>query len=359
MALKPLVFTAASYAYTKILPLFQSASAPESSSPTEPADIAAVCDPMTWQNMRQSQRVVSLTPKNWKETLDTSKNVKLFFCEASWSGITGNCWRGQIYKDKRVLYENRRELLRILEYCKSKAIPAVFWAKEDPAYFCDSTYDFTDTALRFDYILTTAEECIPKYNELGHTKVYLWPFGFSEDIYHPPDGQAQRERAAVFAGSWYEDHPKRCEALASIFDMIMDTDIPLKIYDRQRVKNRSPKPFPKKYQPFVRDSIPYDALGDVYRSVEYAINVNTVSDSETMFSRRVYEAMACGCIVISNDSAGMRRQFGQQVWFSGEEFDFGRSDEIRSSNADAVLSSHTWAKRMELLRTILETKEPK
>jgi len=312
---------------------------------------------MTWQCLRQEHSLVAVSPKNWQDAFIKKREgeIKFFLCESAWSGIANSSWRGQIYKDKRVFYENRRALLEILEYCKSTQIPTVFWAKEDPMYFQGKVYDFTDTALKFDYILTTAEECISKYQALGHKNVRLWPFGFSLEFYCPPkDETIPRENAAVFAGGWYPEYLERCQDLAAIFDIVLSAGISLRIYDRYKVSGHSTKPFPAKYQPYVQNAVPYEKLGDVYRGVEYVINVNTVRDSGTMFARRVYEAMACGCIIISNDSVGMRKQFGDTVWYASGPFDFSQIEDIRKKNIEAVFSSHTWAVRMQQLQDILK-----
>jgi glycosyltransferase involved in cell wall biosynthesis len=351
----PLLPTLKSFAYTKILPLFRQKLPLQKSfsenSATQP--IAIICDEMTWQNFSREAALVYLTPKNWETAFELPHNrPRVFFCEAAWSGSaqSGSCWRGQIYDDRRTGYENRHILLKILARCKADGIPTVFWAKEDPVYFKHHIYDFTDTALRFDCVLTTSEECVEKYKGLGHTNVCLWPFGFSPEIFHPPSDEATpREHVAIFAGSWYSGQPVRCADTEALFDFILSKGIPLRIYDRNRIRGRSTKPFPQKYQQYVNDSVDYKALGDLYRSVEYVANINTAGDSATMFARRVYEIMACGSVVISNDSKGMRKQFNGRVWFTGEESP-SNFPELRKKNIDEVFLKHTNAARLRYLQ---------
>lgn len=353
---KGLVPTLKSYAYTRLLPFGRGKGEIISAYPKgkEQSPILAVCDPMTWQNLSSEHAAVTITPRNWQQAFNSNQQYKFFFCEAAWMGAVGAPWRAQVYKDGRVFYENRRDLLKIINQCKTSNIPTVFWAKEDPAYFGDATYDFTDTALKFNFILTTAEECVEKYKKLGHKQVHLWPFGFSPEIYKPPSGESNyRENTAVFAGSWYTVLPQRSKDLSKIFDIVLDAEISLKIYDRYRVNGSSSKPFPEKYQPYVVDSVLYNTLGEVYRNAQYVINVNTVCDSETMFARRVYEAMACGAIVISNTSIGLRKQFGDNVWHAGENFDFERTEAIRKNNIETVFALHTWEQRMKQLFEII------
>jgi hypothetical protein len=315
------------------------------------APIALICDEMTWQNLRREQPVVYLDPFSWRDILNKYK-PGVFLCEAAWEPP----WRGQIYKDRRVRYENRRLLFKILDFCKSLGIRTAFWAKEDPAYFQDDRYDFTDTALHFDDILTTAAECVPGYLALGHKSVHLWPFGFSSTIFNPPDkSKESRERVAVFAGSWYTDQPQRCNDLSALFDMVLSKGISLRIYNRRQVSGHSVKPYPERYRQYILDAVDYESLGDIYRKAQYAINVNTVRDSGTMFARRVYEAMACGCIVISNGSQGLREQFGSRIWYNDEPFDHMREDEIRQENILEVFDKHTWTIRVRQLLEIIES----
>jgi len=350
--MKSIIHTLRSYCYTSLLPLL--AKPPVSRidlSAGDNAPIAVVCDEMTWQNLRREWPVVFLDPLRWRDTIEKYQPA-LFFCEAAWLPP----WRARVYKDKRVLYENRRNLLAILSYCEQKRIPTAFWAKEDPVYFQHPVYDFTDTALRFDHVLTTASECVDKYKTLGHESIHLWPFGYSDKLFYPPT-TGERENAAIFAGSWFVDHPKRCEDMAKLFDMVIDRGVPLHIYDRNRKSGHSSRPFPRKYQPYVQDAVAYEELGEIYRRAKYVLNVNTVSDSDTMFARRVCEAMACGCVIISNDSRATREWFGDRIWYIDEPFDFTEINDVKYSDITQILSKHTNKERVRYLIETCVTRE--
>ena len=348
--------TLKSYAYTRVMPVLLCRLTHPRRLESGHSPLAVICDRMTWTNLIFVHSASYLSPLTWKDAI--KQKPKFLFCEATWSGLAGSCWRGQVYRDRRIFFENRKNLLEILGFCNSTGIPTVFWAKEDPAYFMHDIYDFTDTALKFDHILTTAEECLPKYRQLGHKSVHLWPFGFSPQIYYPPqENVPQREMAAIFAGSWYKDHKLRCRELENIFEMVMEAGIPLKIYDRNKKGMFSSKPFPRKYREYVQDGVNYEDLGEIYRKATYVINVNTVSGSNTMFSRRVYEAVACGAIIVSNESKGLRSQFGKNVWYLGEAFDISQIITVRESNIKMVFENHTWQKRYEKLFEILSMGE--
>lgn len=266
--------------------------------------VAFLCDEMTWQDYKDCCDAIFLHPKVWKEQLRTFK-PSLFFCESAWSGIEAfpNVWRGRVYRDRRVSFENRDVLQDILSFCRENQIPTVFWNKEDPTYFDHEIYDFTDTALRFDFIFTTAQECISRYQQRGHRQVCLLPFGVNTDMFYPMP-EKQRKKSAVFAGSWFGDHPKRCQELAALLDYALERNWELVIYDRKSGAPEERYRFPEKYVPYIRPAVPFTMMPEICRQYEYAINVNTVVDSATMISRRVLQLAASGAIIVSNHTLG-------------------------------------------------------
>ena len=351
------VATVSSYLYVRVFSRIQSKnSAPTFNKKTIPAlpKIAFVCDDMTWQDFKDECNSIYLTPYNWRKVFQTFC-PDIFFCESTWSGITehSNCWRGQVYKNKNVRYDNRRELMQVLDYCKNNGIPTVFWNKEDPTFWGDETYNFVDTALHFDHILTTAQECIPDYKQLGHKSVNVLMFGFSPNIFFF-DSSIKKAKKAVFAGSWYTDQPKRCAKMEAIFDMVLQHGIPLEIYNRQSDSSNPVHKFPEKYKQFLRPRVPFSELGDIFRNSVYAISINTVTTSETMFARRVFEAMACGCMLISNDSVGLKKLFPGRIWLLNEPFEHEKAEEIILKNQQDVYKNHTCKQRLSEVMEICE-----
>lgn len=308
--------------------------------------IAFVCDEMTYCDFAPECRAFFVTPHNWLEVFEKER-PDLFFCEAAWSGIDAfpNSWRGKIYRSDRIRFENRRDLLNILAYCKEHGIPTAFWNKEDPTFFGNQRYDFVDTALRFDYIFTTAQECVPEYRRLGHSQVEVLLFGFSPRLFHPAAAPGSSKRA-VFAGSWYSDQPQRCQDMQRVFDMVLSAGLELVIYDRHSSSANPLHQFPARYRPYVRPAVPFEQLGRVLGEARFAININTVRDSGTMFARRVFELMACGLVIISNESKALRAMFGRRIWFVDEPFDLSRADEICRENLEEVYRLHTCRQRL-------------
>ena len=64
---------------------------------------------------------------------------------------------------------------------------------------------------------------------------------------------------------------------------------PFDIYDRNFGKNDPNYQFPKAYQPFIVGSLPFSEIDKAYKGYHYAINLNSIKQSQTMFARRVFE----------------------------------------------------------------------
>lgn len=244
----------------------------------------------------------------------------LFFCESAWEGGVSGWpdWRGRIYHNHELYFENRKVLLELLAYCRKQKIPTVFWDKENPAFWGHPRYDFAETAVQFDFIFTTAEECVDRYRFMGHENTFILPFGVNTDLFFSPEIRKKFSRV-IFAGSWYENLPNRCRALEVLFDHVLSQGMELDIYNRKSGKGGKNFSFPSRYQPFLRDGVAYTELPALLRKYEYALNVNTITDSQTMCSRRVLQLAASGMKIITNPSPAMDRMEGLRLYKLAED----------------------------------------
>ncbi len=313
--------------------------------------VALIADKMTCDNLRQVCDCIPLTCRDWAKQMEQNP-PHLFFCESAWLGNEGDgyCWRGQIYKNEKVWFENRKTVLDILAFCQKNGIPTVFYNKEDPTSFDDPYHNFVDLALRFDYLYTTAAECVEKYKALGARHCDCLPLGVSLSLYNPFEKEKTERKGAVFAGSWYAEFAERCADMCALFDMVLEAGIGLTIYDRYYGDPNPQKQFPAQYQKYVRPAVPYERLGEVLKQYEFALNINTVKDSDTMFARRVYEVMAERLYLLSNESVGMRRQFGKNVTYIGESIpDAPTRRKAVSENLQRVIEQHSFAAMFETI----------
>nr|WP_319374361.1 FkbM family methyltransferase [uncultured Methanobacterium sp.] len=313
--------------------------------------VAVILDEFSYNCFKYEFNAISVDPSNWLEIFETEK-PDLFICESVWSGVDSELrpWKGQIYSSVNFKSENRGILLDILKYCNGNGITSIFWNKEDPTHYDDDIHNFVDTALKFDHIFTTAEECVQKYkDEYGHQSVHLLMFGAQPQLFNPIEEQ-ERSEDIIFAGSWYNTHVQRCNEMKEIFDNILDSGYNLKIYDRayHTHKDDQNRIFPDKYVEFINPPLPFDQVKTVYKESKYALNINTVTDSNTMFARRVFELMLCNSLVLSNYSKGMKKIFGDNVVFIGNNtINLSNSEKKRIDNLYNVLKNHTYSNRFK------------
>src|SRR5690606_30834881 len=92
------------------------------------------------------------------------------------------------------------------------------------------------------------------------------------------------------------------------------TDFELEIFDRYLAWDDHERyRMAPEWLPHVHGSLSYDQALNAYRRYAVVLNVNTITDSPTMFSRRALEASACGAVVVTNPSAGTTAALGELV----------------------------------------------
>ena len=200
------------------------------------------------------------------------------------------------------------KLYEVISAYKAAGKMIVFYSKEDPPNY----QHFLPIARECDVIFTSASEKIEEYKKDCQTE-YVYPLMFGiNPLYHNPIGirKFPKRPGVIFSGSWVKKYPERIKDLRMIFDGILQAHVPLKIIDRNYEKKTSTDFFfPHKYDRFISPSIPHDALQKTHKLFDWAININSVTDSHTMFANRVYELQAAGNLLLSNDSLGVAEQF--------------------------------------------------
>lgn len=311
--------------------------------------ILGVMDEFTQGCFSADVNLIQPRTDNWY-ALSEKYNPSLMFIESAWKGNSGN-WQYRVSK-----YSNKPglEIAQLCHYSKDKSIPTVFWNKEDPVH-----HDrFMESAAEAEYIFTTDENMIESYkNRTGNSKVYTLPFA-AQPLLHKPKSLVGRRNKSCFAGSWYGNrHVERGAVIVWLLDAAKKYG--LDIYDRNYTLGHSP--FPPQYQNHVIGSLPYLDLCEEYRNYRVFLNVNSVTNSPTMFSRRVFELMACGTPVVSTYSQGITELFNSDaVWLVDSEEEAYEALRIlmtddkewrRRSLAGIreIFQSHTYAHRLNYI----------
>ncbi|MDD6257190.1 glycosyltransferase family protein [Methanobrevibacter boviskoreani] len=322
--------------------------------------VAIIADQFTYDSYKYEFKAILINPDDWQEKFRIYK-PDLFFCESAWDGIASENnekpWRNKIFKRYDYKDENRKELLKILEYCKNNNIPTIFWNKEDPVHYRTEIWSYADTASEFDYIFTSSEECIKRYKkDYNHPNVYCLMFAGQPKLFNPLNLSNETIEYPVFAGAYYgENHPQRTEKMNMIFDKVIEEWGDLIIFDRNYYKQRFD--YPEKYQKYVRPAIKYEETALLYKKMKWGLNLNIVTNSNTMFARRVFELSLTNTLILTNYSKAVERIFRDNVFFFDKmdklpDFN-GSYMEKRMNNLYNVLENHTYTNRFkQILDTI-------
>lgn len=283
--------------------------------------VAAVMDEFTETSFRPDCRLMQLSVGTWYEELEAFR-PELLFVESAWRGKDGQ-WDRKVYRASP-------ELLGVLAWCRDNGVPTVFWNKEDPVHFDG----FINTARQFDWIFTTDVDCIPRYmTAVGHRRVHVLPFACQPATTHPIE-TFPRERAVCFAGSYYVKYPERTRDLAEVV-RAFEGQMPIVIYDRYHGDRGPQFRFPDEYRPFIVGSLPFAEIDRAYKGYRYAMNLNTVKQSQTMCARRIFELLASNTVTVSNFSRAVRSFFGDLVIASDDRDEILRR--LRELEVDGAL----------------------
>jgi spore maturation protein CgeB len=303
---------------------------------------ATIADEFTADGLAPEVGLLQLDPNDWRAQV-AARRPDLLFVESAWRG-SGGAWRG-------MLVPPSAELVEVLDWCATHAVPTVFWNKEDPVHF---GY-FVETAAHFDHVLTTDSTSVEDYRDCLGRDVGVLPFSVQPSHHHPFD-TIERKDAFCFAGSYYRKYVQR---QAEFRDIVAAAGSlrPVEIIDRNLGRNDPEFAFPDDLQPLVVGTLAPGDIGLAYKGYRYGINVNTVRDSPSMCARRVFELLASNTPVVSNPALAMDALFGPGVVVVQDGAEpTPRLREIvedpvayrkqRLAGLRKVMTDHTWARRV-------------
>lgn len=305
--------------------------------------VAGIMDEFTAASFGPECKLHHVRPNTWMRELPDFA-PQLLFVESAWRGVD-ELWAGKVGA-------SAPELRDLIDWCRAENIPTVFWNKEDPVHFAG----FANTANLFDFVFTTDVDCIHRYKELlGHDRVYVMPFA-AQPAAHNPIEHYERKAALCFAGAYYARYPERQRDFLGILSELQ-IKWPIDIYDRNFGDDNPDFQFPAQYRHLIRGKLPFDQIDRAYKGYQYAINLNSIKYSQSMFARRVFELLASNTVTISNFSRGIRLLLGDLVVTSDDPPQHSaRLDDISQSSSRyrrfrlaglrKVLSEHTYQDRL-------------
>ena len=258
--------------------------------------VAGIMDQFTYDSFCPECQLIQVSPGGWLEEMESFR-PHLLFLESAWLG-KDNLWY-------RKLSRLSTEFIQLIEYCKKKRIPIVFWNKEDPVY----TKTFMHVAQLSDFVFTTDVDSVYQYKKiLGHNRIYHMHFASQPAIYNPLEN-GERSQRCCFAGAYYKKYQHRSQMFEQIMDLMIQTK-GIDIYDRNYGTVEDEYQFPERYTPYILGKLDSKDVGDAYRKYQIGINMNSIQQSQSMFARRVFEMLASNMIVIGNYSRGLCNYFG-------------------------------------------------
>jgi len=323
--------------------------------------IALIADALTSSALRLEAHTRHITPLNYKVKLRVWK-PDILFVESAWQGHK-NRWKYKIASYPDHLRRNNKRLSRVVAYAKKLGIPTVFWNKEDGIHFDR----FIESAKLFDHIFTVDENCIPKYREVVGPEVTVNTLMFAvQSLLHNFTGFNFKYNQANFVGSYSAHmHDRRRVWQNMLFQASCQSGLGLAVWDRNSDRKSPDYRYPKTMCIDLRSSVPYDETAQIYKDYLVSINVNTIVDSETMFSRRLVEILACGGIAVTNPSPAVERYFKDYCYVVSTKEEamalFTRlkkgptEEDLQRARAGAeyVAKEHTWAHRLEEIRKVI------
>ena len=217
-------------------------------------------------------------------------------------------------------------------------MPIIFWNKEDPMHY----EKYLPIAKTANIIFTTDQNKVAEYKrDVPLADVYAVPFAAQQRICNPSDRFRKPAESVCFAGSYYGvGHDERKRQMDALLPSIID--FKGAIYDRMSTVDSDRYKFPNQYNPFIRPAVPFTKIVKLYKQFKVFLNVNTIVDSPTMMSRRVYELLACGTPVVSTPSKAIDEQFPGIVHVADD------SKEANIIISKLLSDDHFWEKTSHL-----------
>lgn len=320
--------------------------------------IALVTDYFTADCLSAECRIRVMTPANFREVLNDWQ-PDLVFVESTFHGVGGE-WRYELAKQSKLMrFGQPKTIFQLVAHARLLGIPTVFWNKDDGAFFDH----FIDVAKAFDFVFTTDKECIVRYQQQLPAQVPVTTLAMPyQPAFHQFTGFNFTRNEACFTGSYYRRILNvRRQFLDMIFDTCAESDLWLNVFDRNhhRLSRHFEFRFPKCTHLRLHSSVAHRDTASVYKSHLISLNVNSVTDSDTMCSRRLLEILACGGIAVTNPSLAIDKHFRDYCHvvnnreealelFSRLRHGPSSVDLARAEAAAAyVRQNHTWSHRLE------------
>ncbi|MEE3777445.1 glycosyltransferase [Campylobacter sp. CX2-4080-23] len=315
-------------------------------------NIGVIMDTFSYECFRYEANLIRLSRNNYKSEI-LENNIQIIILESCWGDNVD--WKFAMSSSEN--NDKKIDLYALIDYAKKQKIKVVFLNKEDPINF----NKFINIAKKCDYIFTSDENCIDKYKDMvsSHTNIYPIMFAAAPLIHNPIRDKKLQIYDVCFAGSWYDgdSFKERNKDIQMLFDAAINFNF--HIFDRMHnsKENTTNRIFPQKYHKFIVGNLDYPKMLNAYRQYRVFLNVNSVTDSNTMFSRRIFELLACKTSIISSKSSGLQKHFSGfiDIVNTSQEAQKAIQNKIETNQQNGIIKhigmreiykNHTYSKRL-------------
>ncbi|WP_179505705.1 MULTISPECIES: glycosyltransferase family protein [unclassified Sphingomonas] len=332
--------------------------------PNASLKIALVADELTRACLVPECRILdvpALATAQGFHRLLAANRPDLLLVESAWAGWE-QTWRYRVASYPGSWLRSIRRLRVLVHTARDMGIPTVFWNKEDGVHF----QRFIASARLFDHVFTVDANCLARYRTLmgADASVHVMPFPV-QPAYHRFTGFAFARNQANFVGSYSTHvHPARRAWQDMAFSAALDTGLGLTVYDRNSERPSRIYRYPARCGLEVHPAVAHIETARIYKENLVSLNVNTVTDSATMFSRRLVEILACGGIAVTSAARSVDTLFAEfchVVRDAAHARDlFARlrhgpsAQDLERARAGAahVAAHHTWDSRLAQLAAV-------
>ncbi len=316
--------------------------------------IGLIADELTSTCLSKQCRTLPVTPLNYRWVLRRHR-PDMLFVESVWNGYR-DAWKYRVASYPDHPRRNNRTLAKVVAYARDLGIPTVFWNKEDGVHF----ERFVESAKLFDHVFTVDETCIERYRTaMGEgASVHSLMFAVQPHL-HSFSGFDFKAHRANFLGSYsHHIHSRRRHWQHMLFEGAAEA-LGLTVFDRNSARQSSNYRYPALRDLDVQPAVHHAATANVYKHFLVSLNVNTVEDSPTMFSRRLLEILACGGIAVTTPARSVdllfrdfchvvtnaeeTRELFARLRHGPSQLDLDRA----AAGAEHVAKHFTWAQRLD------------
>ncbi|MHB1420563.1 MAG: CgeB family protein [Bacillota bacterium] len=216
---------------------------------------------------------------------------------------------------------DRINLEAMFEILKSKGIPHVYWASEDPTFHRQVSLPIANKSI---FTFTTTEEYLPRYRRRG-LKAELLQFGCNPSLHKkwPLDNRYVHDIVLVAHNYVFKEYstwlPFRLRSNQVMVTPLVEQEYDLRVWGLWWNDLGAEVCIPYR---FCGGTLDYQEMPKVYSSAKIVLGVQFDNSSRTQTSCRPFEALACGAFHLTICTPSLQRLFRNHrhlVWSNSAE----------------------------------------